>query len=29
LGWAVQARFVACLHVALTQEGDGDGLRPA
>jgi hypothetical protein len=25
LGWAVQARFVACLHVALTQEAEGDG----
>jgi hypothetical protein len=25
LGWAVRARFVACLHVALTQEAEGDG----
>jgi hypothetical protein len=22
LGWAVRARFVACLHVVLTQEGE-------
>jgi hypothetical protein len=24
-GWVEAARFVACLHVALTQEADGDG----